>query len=157
MPLLSDIPPAIGGRILGQLAGIIATECLDGLLPRDPATLDAGRAEAAAIAPRFSTLFFHGTAGLSCIGWPITARPRTVITPPATRGGPVPLVVASTFDTQAPITWARRTSAALGAPLIVRDGFGHGIVARSECVVAATTAYLTDPAAPVAAATCPVP
>lgn len=151
-PDAGDIPPFLGGSLLSQLSGLVATECLDGLLPRDAATLDAGRAAAAEAAPRFSTLFFHGTAGLSCIGWPIPVRRRPVVTPPVTRGGPVPVVLASSFDTQAPITWARRTANALGAPLLVRDGFGHGIVGSSECMAALAAAYLADPAAPVAPA-----
>jgi pimeloyl-ACP methyl ester carboxylesterase len=154
-PDAESIAPFIGASLLSQLSGLVATECLDGLLPRDAATLDAGRAAAAEAAPRFSTLFFHGSAGLSCIGWPIPVRRRPVVTPPSTRGGPVPVVLASSFDTQAPISWARRTATALGAPLVVRDGFGHGIVGSSDCMAAVAAAYLADPATPVAATGCP--
>jgi pimeloyl-ACP methyl ester carboxylesterase len=153
-PDAEDIPPFVGASLLSQLSGLVATECLDGLLPRDAATLDAGRAAAAEAAPRFSTLFFHGSAGLSCIGWPIPVRRRPVVTPPATRGGPVPAVLASSFDTQAPVTWARRTATALGAPLVVRDGFGHGIVGSSDCMAAVAASYLADPAVPVAVTGC---
>ena len=128
----------------------IAVNCRDGIINRDLASYITARDAIPTIAPRFASLVGDALVAVSCLDW---ASPLATLVP--LRGTARTLVVANTFDLTTPIRWSRGLAATLNAPLLIRDGGGHGAVDKSACVRENVARFLIGAAAGAPAASAP--
>ena len=92
---------------------------------------------------------------LACTGWPSVAARRPPPLPLASIGGPVALVIGTTFDNDTPYVWSQRLAGQLGGRLLTRDGLGHVSTGRGlACIDGAVASYLRDLSLPKAGAAC---
>jgi pimeloyl-ACP methyl ester carboxylesterase len=88
-----------------------------------------------------------------CAAWPAAVgnpqhRPHIHGTPPI-------LVLNSLHDPATAYSWARNVTRQISGTLLTYDGWGHGVLDRSACTLAATTRYLTDLEPPRPGTHCP--
>ncbi len=104
-------------------------------------------------APTLRTHFAWLAVSL-CAGWPArVANPQHRLD---VHGAPPVLVLNSLHDPATAYVWARNVARQLpGGVLLTYDGWGHGIIDRSECTLTATTRYLTDLRPPRPGTHCP--
>ncbi len=119
----------------------VAVNCRDGILPRDPSGSATARGQIPVVGPRFTGLLRAVTAAETCVRWPAATAPAIPLGPqPA-----VPtLIVTSVYDLTTPLRWAQGLSTTLAAPLLVRNGGGHGAAPRSACIRTASAALLIE-------------
>jgi pimeloyl-ACP methyl ester carboxylesterase len=128
----------------------IAVNCRDGIIPRDLESYKSVRAAIPAVAPRFSALVDDSLVAITCLDWPSPVAPRVTFGPQTSV-----MVIANTFDLTTPIRWSEGLASTLAAPLLIREGGGHGAVDKSACVRDHVARYLIDGVRIADRTTCP--
>ena len=128
-----------------------AVNYVDAECPKDPEAYRALGAKFAKDAPTFGAS--AATAGLTCAYWQATPDP---VGPPAAKGAPPIVVIATTNDPATPYEWGRALSRQLDSGVLVTNrGEGHTIYAQgSTCIDSVVNAYLLTLAVPAAGTTC---
>jgi pimeloyl-ACP methyl ester carboxylesterase len=117
----------------------IAVNCRDGIISRDLDSYKLARAAIPTVAPRFSSLVDDSLVAITCLDWPSPVAPRVAFGP-----SPSVMVIANTFDLTTPIRWSEGLASTLAAPILIREGGGHGAVDKSACVRDHVAHYLID-------------
>jgi pimeloyl-ACP methyl ester carboxylesterase len=107
----------------------------------------------AAAAPTLRTHFAFSAVSL-CAAWPAdTPNPqhRTRVDDDV----PPILIMNSAHDPATPLEWARSVRDQVGGTLLTYDGWGHGVVNRTDCTRAAFTGYVLTGTSPRPGAHCP--
>ncbi|MFM7068504.1 MAG: alpha/beta hydrolase [Actinomycetes bacterium] len=121
--------------------------------PERPSAAEATAAaqRMAAATPGFGTSL--GWSLLSCVDWPRPTNPNPV---PRAPDAPKLLVIGTLGDPATPYEWAQQMTEALGnATLLTYEGDGHTAFFKgSDCIDAATAAYLIDLRVPAAGTRC---
>ncbi|WP_199439947.1 alpha/beta hydrolase [Umezawaea beigongshangensis] len=107
----------------------------------------------AAQAPTLRTHFAFSAVSL-CAAWPAdTPNPqhRTRLDDDV----PPVLIMNSAHDPATPLEWARGVHDQVGGTLLTYDGWGHGVVNRTDCTRAAFTDYVLTGTSPSPGAHCP--
>lgn len=104
-------------------------------------------------APHLRTHFAWQVAS-ACIGWPgETGNPQHRLD---IEGAPPILVLNSLHDPATGYEWATNVARQIGGSrLLTYDGWGHGVMGRSECTLGAVDRYLVDLTAPQPGTHCP--
>jgi pimeloyl-ACP methyl ester carboxylesterase len=117
----------------------IAVNCRDGIIPRDIESYKSARAAIPTVGPRFSSLLDDSLVTVTCLDWASPVAPRVNFVPSASV-----MVIANTFDLVTPIRWSEGLASTLAAPLLIREGGGHGAVDKSACVRNYVARFLID-------------
>jgi pimeloyl-ACP methyl ester carboxylesterase len=117
----------------------IAVNCRDGIISRDLESYRSVRTAIPTVAPRFSALVDDSLVAITCLDWPSPVAPRIAFGPQSSV-----MVIANTFDLTTPIRWSEGLASTLAAPLLVREGGGHGAVDKSACVRDHVARFLID-------------
>lgn len=139
------------GTYSNELEANAAINCLDA--PAPPiATIEAGAAQARAVAPVFGEQNLYSE--IQCAVWPVPATGHPA--PIKASGSPPILVVGSTGDPATPYAWAQGLASQLqSGVLLTRTGDGHTAYPASSCVRNYVDAYLTTLALPPPGTRCP--
>jgi pimeloyl-ACP methyl ester carboxylesterase len=127
----------------------LAVNCRDGILPRTIRSYTRVRDSIPQISPRFGSQTRSALAAITCVDWPAAQSAKVTLRP-----GPATIVIANTFDLTTPLQWSEGLAATLGAPLVVREGGGHGAVDKSSCIRETVSAFLVNGITPQNRATC---
>lgn len=127
----------------------IAVNCRDGIIPRDLDSYQKVRADIPVVAPRFSSLTSDALVTITCLDWASPVAMRVPLQPSASV-----VVIGNTLDLTTPLKWSQGLASTLGAPLVIREGGGHGSVDKSACVRDIVARFLVDSQRPADRTTC---
>ncbi len=127
----------------------IAVNCRDGIIPRDLGSYQRVRTDIAVVAPRFASLTSDALVTITCLDWASPIATQVPLRPSASV-----MVIGNTLDLTTPLLWSEGLAATMGAPLVVREGGGHGAVDKSACVRDIVARFLVDSQRPADRTTC---
>lgn len=127
----------------------IAVNCRDGIISRDLDSYQRTRTDIAVVAPRFSSLISDSLVTITCLDWASPVAPQVPLRPSSSV-----VVIGNTLDLTTPLKWSQGLAASMGAPLVVREGGGHGAVDKSACVRDIVARFLVDLQRPADRTTC---